>query len=202
MARLLRSTGVSKLRPPAAVGASITFSPVRIKLVPLTQQEAQQARKSQYKLRAPVVTGASIVFSPVNTNLAQRRIFVPAVRSKLGRPILAVQIQHLLEAVVNGSSTVVADLTLGKNLEGLVSGSSTVLAVLAPTQRLLDALASGSSTIIVDLALGKPIEAVVNGSSLVFGDLQVTTPAPGTLWVGFPWGAYMLLLRDEEKLWP
>ena len=72
MARLLRTYGVSRLRPPITVGAAVTFRPLSLTLsVRLTRSRAAPPETDvRSQLRPPTVTGPPNVYGPVHTTLA------------------------------------------------------------------------------------------------------------------------------------
>lgn len=72
MARLLRSYGVSRLKPPIAVNAAVTFRPLDIQLsVTLTRsRSAPPQRITRSDLQPPTAIGAPNVYRAVSTRLA------------------------------------------------------------------------------------------------------------------------------------
>ena len=75
MARLLRSYGVSRLRPPIAVSAAVTFRPLDITLsVTLTRSRSTPPERTiRSDLQPPTTVGPSTVFRPTSINLAATR---------------------------------------------------------------------------------------------------------------------------------
>ena len=72
MARLLRTYGVSRLRPPIAVGVAVTFRPLDVVLsVTLTRsRSAPPQRITRSDLQPPTTVGAPNVYRAVSTRLA------------------------------------------------------------------------------------------------------------------------------------
>jgi hypothetical protein len=66
MSRLLRSTAISRLRPPNVVAPATTFRPV---LVRLTRTPLPQPRAPHSRLRPPAVVAPAITFRPVSTKV-------------------------------------------------------------------------------------------------------------------------------------
>jgi hypothetical protein len=171
-----------------------------------------------------VVNGASTVVAVLTDGKLLEGVVngssTVAAALSLGEPLLAVVngsstvvaslgLAKLLEAAVAGSSGIAASFSLAKPLVAQVDGLSTVLASLTvnAVADLLEAIVNGSSTVVASLPLSKLLEALVAGDSQVFGDMQVGTPATSTGEKYFPWGAYMFLMKDlqkidEEEAWP
>jgi hypothetical protein len=86
MARLLRSTTTSKLRPPVVVAPA---APAFVASKLLVELAAVPRRHSVYStLGAPVVIAASITVSPVETRLARSVRQARVVRSELRPPVV------------------------------------------------------------------------------------------------------------------
>jgi hypothetical protein len=71
MARLLRSYGVSKLRPPAVVDAAVTFNPVKVWLAAQPTDGQQGRLRTTYDLRPPTKVG--FTDTPVSVYTAEWR---------------------------------------------------------------------------------------------------------------------------------
>jgi hypothetical protein len=85
---LIRRQPKSKLKPPAAVSASIVFPPLRSELAP----SGRQARAAHSRLRPPAAVSASIQFRPIQRTLAWQTPTPARVsRSKLRPPTVVAQ---------------------------------------------------------------------------------------------------------------
>jgi hypothetical protein len=215
------SGGASQLMAGVVTGASTTAASLTVgKPLSGVSNSASiiAARLTVGKPLKAVVNGATTTAALLTTGKPLKAVVTStsttAASMTLGKPLQAVVsgsgtatadltkgsvTPQLMAAVVTGTSSTAANVTLGHRIAGVVNGTSTV-AVSITLGHSIAAVVSGVSSVSTGaFTLGHPIAAVVTSTSSASAFMTVGTPPPAT-WYDFPWGAYMMLLRERENV--